>query len=253
MTLTNIALKNAKPGAKPYKIAAGNGLHVLVKPTGAKLFRFKCRIHGKEKLLAIGSYPETSLVEAQERRDDARRLVRNGQDPAALKKLEKLQRKVAAATTTEDVAREWMAEKGKRQKPHHNRAELRRLEIDVFPAIGKRPLAEILPLEVLAVLRKIEERGAPEMRVKVRQLLGQAFRYGISTQKCVFDPIPSLKNAFQPHEVRPMAAIKEGELPTLLLRMDGFCGEPTTRLALFFYRAHFRANAGVNQGGMVRI
>jgi integrase len=234
MPLTNVALKNAKPADKPYKIAAGKGLHVLVKPTGTKLFRFKYRLHGKEKLLSLGSYPEMSLAEAQERCDDARKQVREGQDPAALKKLDKLKRKVAAATTLEDVAREWMAEKAKRQKPHHNKAELRRLEIDVFPAVGKRPLGEIQPLEVLAVLRKIEDRGAPEMRVKVRQLLGQVFRYGIATQKCAFDPIPSLKNAFQPHEVRPMAAIREGELPELLARIDRFDGEPTTRLALFF-------------------
>ncbi len=232
--LTITALKNAKPKEKPYKLADGKGLHILITPSGGKLFRQKYRFAGKEKLLAIGPYPEVSLQEARDRSEAARKLLRDGQDPAAHKQIEKLKRKVAAATTFEDVAREWMAEKAKRQKPHHNRAELRRLEIDAFPLIGKRPIAEIESAEVLAVLRRIDDRGAPEMRTKVRQLASQVFRYGIATLKCKHDPVPALKGAFQAHEVRHMAAIEEKALPELLLKIDRYEGEPTSRLALLF-------------------
>jgi integrase len=234
MPLTNAALKNAQPAEKAYKLSDGRGLYVLITPSGGKLFRQKYRFQGKEMLLAIGPYPEFSLQEARDRSEAARKLLRDGQDPAALKQLDKLKQKVAAATTFEEVAREWMAEKAKRQKPHHNKAELRRLEIDAFPIIGKRPIAHIESAEVLAVLRRIEDRGAPEMRTKVRQLASQVFRYGIVTLKCKNDPIPALKGAFQAHEVRHMPAIDEKELPELLLKIDRFDGEPTTRLALFF-------------------
>lgn len=232
MPLTDYALKTAKPKEKAYKLTDGRGLFVLITPMGSKLFRQKYRIDGKEKLLALGAYPEVSLKDARQRCDEARQLIQAGEDPSLRKRLDKLERRVRAATTFEDVAREYIASKAVRHKPDHLKYSLRRLEQNIFADLGKRPIADIEPPELLAVLRKIEDRGAHEMKTRVKGLCSQVFRYGIATGKCKRDPVSDLRGALLTHKVRHMPAIAPKELPELLGKIDRYDGEPVTRLGL---------------------
>lgn len=232
MPLTEIELKSAKPKDKPYKLTDGRGLYILVKPNGSKLFRRKYRLDGKEKALALGAYPLTSLKEARGRSEDARRMLKQGMDPANEKKRERLERKVRAANTFEDVAREYITSKAVRFDAEHLKYSIRRLEQNVFGDIGNRPIAEIEAPELLAVLRKIENRGANEMKTRVKGLCGQVFRYGIATGKCKRDPTADLRGALIPHKARRMPSINERELPELLAKIQEYRGEPVTRLGL---------------------
>jgi Arm DNA-binding domain len=143
--LTDKELKNAKPRGKPYKLAAGGGLHLLIKPSGSKLWRLKYRVNGREKLLSFGMYPEISLKHARDRRDEARLIIRKGIDPAAQRKAEK----VADAETFEAVAREWFEKFAPSWAKSHSSKVIRRLEVDVLPWLSARPIRGISPPDLL--------------------------------------------------------------------------------------------------------
>ena len=160
MPLTDTAIRKAKPGEKPYKLADEKGLFLLVGVKPAALYwRMKYRFAGKEKLLALGVYPEISLKAARQKRDEARRLLDAGTDPAEARRVEKIARKVAAASSFEAVAREWHEKKRHEWVETYAAKVLTSLEQDLFPTLGRRPIAEISSAELLAVLRKIEARG----------------------------------------------------------------------------------------------
>ena len=152
------------PRERAYKLYDERGLYLLVSPTGAKLWRLKYRVAGKEKLLALGAYSEKSLIEARDDAHDARKLIRNGADPSRLRKQEKREQRTRAGNTFEVLAREWHANQRAKWTPDHAHTMLRRLEKHVFPSIGKRPLAEIEAPELLDALRLIERRAGDTAR-----------------------------------------------------------------------------------------
>jgi hypothetical protein len=160
MALTDTKIRNIKPRDKPYKLADEKGLFLLIKPNGGKYWRFKYRFLDKEKLLAIGVYPDVSLADAREKRDQARKLLVNRTDPGLAKQAVKRATKLAAENSFEAIAREWHAKYSTTQwSPRHAERILRRFECNIFPWIGNRPITELTASEILVVLRRMESRG----------------------------------------------------------------------------------------------
>lgn len=234
MPLTDVLIKNAKPGPKPVRHFDGGGLYLEVAPSGGKWWRLKYRHDGKEKRLSLGTYPDTSLKDARDRRDQARRDLAAGIDPGAKRKAEKATRTELAANTFEAVAREWhQAVHCAAVTESHAARTLLRLEQDAFPWIGATPIAEVTAPKLLEALRKVEARGAIETAHRVRQACGQVFRYGIATGRCERDPAADLRDALQPVIVKHHAAITDPRKVGELLRaFDDYQGLPTTRAAL---------------------
>lgn len=234
--LTAVALKNSKPASKPYKLADGQGMYLLVTPSGSRYWRLKYRVAGREKVLALGVFPDVPLAEARERREEARRMLRDGKDPSAQKQAAKRARKQAAGTTFRAIAQEWLKKQRNVWDPGHADQVETSLENNVFPDLGDKPIAEIGAPELLAVLHKIEARGAHEMRQRAQQRTSAVFRYGIAKGYCSRDPARDLRGAFTPVKVRHYAALGAKDLPAFLKKLaayDGeFEGEKVTRLAL---------------------
>jgi integrase len=216
MPLTDIACKNAKPKDKPYKLADGGGLHLLVKPTGGRYWRMKYRFGGKEKLLAFGTYPDTSLAEAREQRQKARKLLDADTDPGQAKKEAKQRVIERQAQTFELVARDWHANKLSTWHVSTARALLRRLEIDIFPQIGDMPIGDITHRHMIAALRKIESRGAHEVAHRVKAVCARIFSYanqqGIENR----NPAADMTDVLKPVQPGHFAAITADDLPEFL-------------------------------------
>jgi len=243
MPLTDIKIRNAKPTAKPRKMFDGDGLYLLISPTKkpnrGKAWRFKYFFDGKEKLLSLGSYPEISLADARSRRDQARKLIANGIDPATEKQRQKLERAEQIANTVELVAKEWL----RRQEGvlAHKTIDMiqRRLANDVYPVIGSTPIADLVAREILEkVLRPIQDRGTLETAHRVRGTLSQIMRYGVACGLCERDATVDLRGALKPIQRKHRPALDTDGIPdptkvgALLRAIDGFDGSPTVKAAL---------------------
>lgn len=217
MKLTDTAIKKAKLEAKPYKMADGGGLFLLVQANGSKYWRLKYRYAGKEKLLALGVYPDVSLKDARARRDDARKLLANGSDPGAVKQNQKRQAKISAANSFEALAREFHTMKSPIWTPHHATDWINTLEREAFPKFGHRPITEIEAPDVLDVLRAIEARGAFEIRERVLQRVRAVYAYAIASGKARHNPAAEISGALAPRpKVQHYAALSEKEMPDFL-------------------------------------
>ncbi len=179
MPLTDVAIRSAKPSEKARRLSDGAGLYLEVSPAGGKWWRFKFHFDGKEKRLSLGVYPDVGLKDARERRDDARRLLANGIDPAVNRKVQKAAKVQRAADSFEVIGREWFAHRSPSWVKSHGEKILRRLEVDVFPWLGDRPISEITAPEVLKVLRRIAGRGTLDTAHRARSNCCQIFRYAI--------------------------------------------------------------------------
>lgn len=231
MPLTDRAVRAAKPETKPRRLWDGGGLYLEVSPAGGKLWRWKYRFGGKEKRLALGCYPDVTLAQAREKRDEARKLLAQGVDPGAAKKAEKAAE--AGADSFEAVAREWYEKQTTRWKPSHAKPVLQRLEAYVFPYLGHRPIAKVTAPEILQILRRIEDRPAVETAHRMRSVCSQVFRYAIATGRAERDPAADLRGALAPVVSSHHAAILEPKaLGELLRAIDGYEGQPTTAWAL---------------------
>lgn len=240
--LTAKEVENAKPQDKPIKLSDGLGMYLEIAPTGAKYWRLKYRYAGKEKRLALGVYPEVGLKEARRKRDEARKRLTDGQDPGEARKAEKRARLLAAENSLEAVAREWYGKQAHTWVKTHAKDVLRRLEGNIFPALGHRPIGEIDAPELLATVRKIESRGAFDLAHRVLAVCGQVFRYGIATGRCTRDIAADLRGALTPHKKKHQAAVRPEELPALLRKIDTYdtdTGDTLTRLALQLMEATF--------------
>lgn len=221
MRLTDKACKAASPKDKPYKMADGGGLYLLVQPDGARYWRMKYKFGGREKALAFGVYPFVTLAEAREKRDCARKLLANGQDPSLKKKEDKRTAIRQSLNTFEIVAREWHEKQQDKWTPGHAGCVMSRLEANVFPHIGSRPIGDIDAPELLeSVLRRIEQRGALEVASRVKQICGQVFRYGIVTGRCQRDPAADLKDALKHGKPGHYAALDIKEMPEFLKALE---------------------------------
>ena len=231
--LTDKAIRALRPSGRPRKVADSLGLYLLIQPNGSRLWRFKYRYDGREKLAAIGAYPEVGLAEARERRDELRRMLSNGIDPAAHRKATKVARATAAENSLEVVAREWFVKMSPGWVEKHRIKIIQRLERDVFPWVGSRPVAEVTASEVLAVLRRIEERGANETARRAHGDLSAVCRYAVATGRALSDPCRDIRGALAPKVVRHFAAVTDPKaIPDLLRAIDGYQGGLVVRSAL---------------------
>ncbi|GAA0555172.1 integrase [Rhizomicrobium palustre] len=234
MPLTDAACKGARPKDKPYKKADGGGLYLEVAPNGGRYWRLKYRFLGKEKRLACGVYPETSLAEAREKRAVAKKMLAEGIDPSSAKQDRRQLAEINAANTFEAVAREWHERNREKWTPAYAVEILHRLEMDIFPVIGQRPVSDISPLVVLNTLKKIENRGAGEMARRAGQYCGQIFRYAVVTGRAERNPTTDLKGALKPVRHGHFSSIEPEELPEFLgaLGRNDARLYPLTRLAI---------------------
>jgi integrase len=233
MPLTDTTVRNAKATVAPRKLADEKGLYLLVNPSGSKLWRMKYRFAKKENVLSFGGYPEVSLKDAREARDEARALLSKGIDPSAHKKANMAARSLAAENSFELVAREWFAKFSPQWKDNHSSKIIERLEKDIFPWLGTRPINEVGAQELLAALRRIESRGAIETAHRARQNCGQVFRYGIATGRCNRDVAADLKGALQPTVTKHHASIIDPtQIGGLLRAIDSYQGMFVSRSAL---------------------
>ncbi|MBO9766536.1 MULTISPECIES: tyrosine-type recombinase/integrase [Xanthomonas] len=231
MPLSDLAIRRAKPTDRPQKLSDGGGLYLMVAVNGGRYWRWKYRFAGKEKLLAIGVYPEVPLALARQRREEARQLLAQGIDPGEHKKAAAAARAMLGANTFEVIANEWLE---KRSWVEGYRVKVVGwFKNDVFPYIGARPAAELDAPEFLAVARRIEKRGAFESAHRIMQNCGQVMRYAIATGRASRNPVADLRGALAPAPQRHHPAVTDPrELGQLLRAIDGYMGSPITRCAL---------------------
>jgi integrase len=236
MPITHVAIVNAKPGEKPYRLFDGRGLYLEVSPSGGRWWRFKYRFNGKEKRVSLGVFPDVGLSEARGKLDDVRRQLRAGLDPAEeIKNKKKAAAPDAAPSgdTFETVAREWFAKHSPAWAPGHGDKIIRRLELNIFPWLGAKPIANIKPLELLGVIQRIEQRGANETAHRALQNCGRVFRYAVATGRAERDISRDLLGALAPVVERHHASIVEPKAVGALLRaIDGYAGSLVVRCAL---------------------
>ena len=216
MKLNDIKCKTAVPAEKPYKLSDGGGMFLDVRPNGSKYWRLKYRIKGREKLLALGVYPQVSLKEARKKRDQARKLIELGKDPSLEKRKEKTLSSATAENTFEAIATNWYENRKHIWSPRYADEVIKRLKEDIFPEIGNYPITEIEPPILLQVIRKIESRGAYELAKRQLQKCGEIFRYAIAEGKMVRDPSQDIGDALKPVKKEHFASIEVEELPEFM-------------------------------------
>jgi integrase len=231
--LTDTAVRNAKPGLKQFKLADERGLVLVVSPAGGKWWRLRYVFDGKEKMLSLGVYPDISLKQARERRDDARKLLANNIDPGINRKAQKAAKEDSAANSFEVVAREWLTKFAPAWAPTHSDRIIRRFERDIFPWLGLVPVANVKAKDILTVVQRIENRGALETAHRAMQNCGQVMRYAVATGRAERDPSSDLKGALPPVKETHQAAITAPkEVAQLLRAIDDYRGFFITKCAL---------------------
>ena len=233
MTLTDTGIRSAKPQEKSKKLYDERGLYIEVSPAGGKWWRLKYRIAGKEKRLSLGTYPDVSLKEARDRRDEARKLLADGIDPSKHRKAVRAAATDRAANSFEVVTREWFAKFSSEWAPNHSTRVLRLFERDIFPMIGGLPISEVTAPDLLTVMRRIETRGALDTAHRARGNCSQVLRYAVATGRCLRDPSVDLRGALPPVKEEHFAATTDpAKLAGILRAMDGYEGDLVVRCAL---------------------
>ncbi|MGM3192088.1 tyrosine-type recombinase/integrase [Dickeya dadantii subsp. dieffenbachiae] len=229
MALTDIKVRTAKPLDKQYKLTDGNGMHLLVHPNGSKYWRLQYRFDGKQKMLALGVYPDVSLADARARRDEARKLLANGTDPGDKKKSDKVEQ--SEALTFKEVAIEWHATNKKWSQEHSYRV-LKSLEDNLFPAIGKRNIAELKTRDLLAPIKAVEQSGRLEVASRLQQRTTAIMRYAVQSGLIDYNPAQEMAGAVASSNRQHRPALDLKRTPELLRRIDNYTGRPLTRLAV---------------------
>jgi integrase len=231
--LTDVAIKKAKPTDKPRKLSDGGGLYLQIEPTGGKLWRFDFRFEGKRKTLAVGKYPDVSLQEARRRHREAREQLAQDINPSVAKQARKAAGKDRAANSFEAIAREWFETWRVGKAEHSQQNIIRRLEKDVFPWLGGKPVSEVRAPEVLSVLRRMEDRGLLDSARKCKGAISQIMRYSIVTGRGNRDPVPDLRGALKSVRNQNYPAFTEpAKVGELLRRIDSYKGMYQVRAAL---------------------
>lgn len=229
--LEDITIRKAVPRDKPYKLVDGDGLYLIVTAAGGKLWRFNYRFMGAHRTLAIGKYPAITLAKAREKHRAALAMLADGTDPAAAKQQKKVADKVRHGNTLEAVSLEWL--ENQKCSAATTRRKRTAISADLYPALGKLPIADITAMQLLAELRKVEARGAVYSAHKLREYCGEIWRYACSTGRTENNIVPNLKGALKPFEVTHHPAITDpARLGELLRAIDGYTGSPVTVAAL---------------------
>lgn len=229
MALTDIKVRTAKPTDKQYKLTDGSGMHLLVHPNGSKYWRLQYRFDGKQKMLALGVYPDVSLADARTRRDDARNLLANNIDPGDKKKSDKIEQE--EARTFEQLAVEWHAT-NKKWSEEHSRRVLKSLEDNLFPAIGKRNIADLKTRDLLAPIKAVELSGRLEVASRLQQRTTAIMRYAVQSGLLDYNPAQEMVGAVASSNRQHRPALQLKRIPELLRCIDSYTGRPLTRLAV---------------------
>ena len=230
MALTDTKVRSAKPEAKEYSLVDGDGMFLLVHPNGSKYWRFRFRFGGKQHLMAFGTYPEVSLADARQKREDARKLVAAGVDPREHKRAKK-EEQAKAIFTFEVVARDWHATNKKWSKDHSNRV-LKSLQDNLFPAIGKRNIAELKTRDLLAPIKLVEASGHLEVASRLQQRTTAIMSYAVQSGLIDYNPAQEMAGAVATAKRQHRPALELSRTPELLHRIDTYTGRPLTRLAI---------------------
>lgn len=222
----------AKPRSTTYRLSDSQGLYVEVAPSGSRYWRLKYRFAGKEKRLALGVYPTVSLAKARDDAREARRLLSDGIDPSERKKERAREARQAATNAFEIVAREWHNVMRPKWTPRHSEDVIESLEKDIFPALGRRPIAELKAPEILEAIRKIEKRGAIDIAQRVRQRCSAVFAYAIGSGVAESNPVAAMKGVFATRRKEPRKMLPADQLPTFLRQLQSYNGDKTIQLAL---------------------
>ncbi len=232
-SLTDTKVRNAKPSEKPYKLQDGQGLYLDVRPSGAKIWRYRYwKSDGKDGLYTIGEYPDVSLSDARKEREWAREQVKQGLNPTEAKKIERLARMDENANTFESVAREWIADNKKHWSERYAKQVEGNLEKDVFPTIGAFPIRMIKASHLLDIIKKVDGRGAGTIAVLIRQWSSQIFRWAIPNQKAESDPAASLDGALKRKPVRHNPPLSKDEIPVFIRKLDEYGGYLGTKISI---------------------
>ncbi|HEV2709885.1 MAG TPA: integrase arm-type DNA-binding domain-containing protein [Edaphobacter sp.] len=233
MKLTNTKVKNAKVGVKA-RFPDGGGLYLLLTPAGGKLWRWKYRYSGQEKLMSFGKYPEVTLADARDKHGKARKLLASGIDPMAQKKADILTIKAAAENSFETIAQRWHEHWSVGRNLRHAEAVLRRMKVDIFPAIGGLPITEIDAPVLVAIVKEIEQRGASDIAKRALETMGQVFRHAIAHGYAKRNPAADIKprDILKSVPKQNFARIDAKELPNLLRSIEVYQGTHVTRLAM---------------------
>jgi integrase len=247
--LSDMAAKNAKPKDKPYKLADGRGMYLHVMPNGSKYWRLKYRYGGKERApLALGVYPEVALKDARKARDAARELLASGIDPGDDRRQVKLAKSLSTTNSFEAVALEWLEKQKATWSANYSTKSLLLLQNHLLPWLGHRPILEITPPELLAVLKRVESKGIIETAHRAKQAAGHIFRYAIATGRAERDPTPDLRNALITPTKKHLASITDpNKVGKLLVAMDGFRGTPEVKAALLISALLFQRPGEIRQ------
>lgn len=231
--LTDAQIKKTKPAEKAFKLADSGGLHLFITPAGGKLWRYRYEFGGKEKLLSLGQYPTLSLFDARRARDDAKATLRAGRDPSSVKKLAKLTAATSAATTFEDVAKEWHKLQADGWVQRHAEDVIDSLTREVFPVLGNVAIRDIGAPDVIGLLRIVENRGAKETARRIRQRMSAVFQYAISTGRAELDPAGMVQKAMAPlKKGRQPAVVKLDDARAMLIKVEAEKAHPATKLAM---------------------
>jgi len=233
--LKDTECKNASAGDLSIrKLHDGGGLYLWVYADGTKYWRLRYWIAGREKSLSLGVYPRVGLKDARKARDEQQALLEGKKDPSAERRASRIRERLTAENSFEAVAREWYGKQAHMWSTSHAEDVLRRLEVNSFPFVGRRPIAEIEAPEMLDMARKMEDRGAFDLAHRVTQVCGQVFRYGIATGRCSRNIVADFRGALTPHKSKHQPAVRSEDLPDLLRAIDRYeeIGDRLTRLAL---------------------
>ncbi|MSQ19260.1 MAG: DUF4102 domain-containing protein [Betaproteobacteria bacterium] len=216
MPISDTVIRKAQPQSKPFRLFDGAGMYLEIAPSGGKWWRLKYRIAGKEKRLSLGVYPEVTLREARQRRDDARRMLRNGIDPSAAKQTEKREAKLTEVNAFERVARDWIEHQSPRWEAQTKKRIVDSLDKDVFPVIGTTQITELKLRDITSVIQAIEARGAGETASRVMQRIGDVFRFALMIERIETNPIAGMRpsDVLRPRHVQHRAALPEREVPS---------------------------------------
>jgi hypothetical protein len=233
MSLTHIQISNAKPKEKAYKMADADALYLVVRPSGAKVWRMNYRYLDRQKTLYFGSWPDVGIASARELRDEARKKLIAGLDPAAEKKVARITQKIAQDNTFKAIAEEWLVKIEREERAPVTLRKVRWLLDIAEPMIGGRPISKLTAQEILAVLRKVEANGRYESARRMRSVISRVFRYAIATARADRDLAADLRGALITPKVKHHAAITAPkEVGALLRAIDGYAGHELTAIAL---------------------
>lgn len=231
--LSETKIRSAKGLDKEYKISDEKWLYLLIKPNGSKLWRMSYRHESKQKTLSLGKYPDISLAQARERRDSARKLLADGIDPSEAKKAAKSNRNDELSNSFESIAREWHSSYMKGKADSHANKVIRRFELYVFPYLGKKPISDIKPMDILQIVKRIEKLNILETAHRTLQTIGQVFRYGVQTGKLERSPSVDLQGALPSRNVKHFAAFTDpADVSKFLLSLDALSGGVTVQNAV---------------------